>query len=40
MSDPIIEGLSGYFVVEYIGHFDVDRYYLQNVILDEKDCQS
>lgn len=34
MSDPIIENLKGYFVLSYVGHFDVDRYYLQNVILE------
>lgn len=34
MSDPIIENLSGYFVVEHLGKFDVDRYYLLNFIPD------
>lgn len=37
MSDPIIEGLSGYFVVSFLGHFDVDRYYLRDFIPDEID---
>ena len=32
MSDPIIEDLTGYFVVEFIGHFDYDRYYLRDFI--------
>ena len=32
MSDPIIEDLTGYFVVEFIGHFDFDRYYLRDFI--------
>ena len=35
MAYPIVENLRGYFIISYVGHFDVDRYYLIDVVLDE-----
>lgn len=41
MAYPIVAGLEGYFNVTFIGHFDVDRYYLLNFVpIDQAVSQS